>query len=600
MTDSNRRQWANASSVPGHTTERSPLTRNADSRAGYGIYSPRHHDDTDDSGSSDDSSDTSSLLPRREDEESSIEAPASPTKPTGPGEDEQLSPKAILWIVLPMLLAVFIANADNSIVMATHALIASEFMALESSSWLFTGFMLASTATQTTLGQLSMVFGRKPVIIVCYAVFALGCLLVGSARSMTAAVAGRLLSGSVSAGTNVLVSLVITDLLPVREVASWNSYVNVVAVSGRCVGGPIGGWLADVIGWRLSFTGQAPIFLVAIILCWIALPNFKPKQKRPGQEADADKPWTSKLRQVDFLGSALLAGFLILILLPLEIGGSKIAWTDPRIGALFASGIVCLALFVVAEKRWVSNPLMPLSLFASRHTVVSYVILALQTLAQLGMMYSVPLYFQVTQKMSNTAAGAHLLPAVIGNAVAGILSGYFIRTTGRYKWLIYLATLMSASAYSLLLLRWHGQTNWIESLYIFPGGFGTGMAMSATFTSVQASVDRAHLSPAVSALFLSSGLGAVVGLAAVSATFQAGLRSTLESRLLLLDLDAGVRDEIIAKAVASVGYIFQTKGDVAKAITESYVDGLWYSHIVSLASSLLAFCLTPLLREYKL
>lgn len=44
------------------------------------------------------------------------------------------------------------------------------------------------------------------------------------------------------------------------------------------------------------------------------------------------------------------------------------------------------------------------------------------------MMYSVPLYFQVTQKMSNTAAGAHLLPAVIGNAIAGILSGYFIRT----------------------------------------------------------------------------------------------------------------------------------------------------------------------------
>lgn len=133
-----------------------------------------------------------------------------------------------------------------------------------------------------------------------------------------------------------------------------------------------------------SFTGQAPVFLVAIILCWIALPNSNPKQRRPGQESDADEPKTSKLRRVDFLGSILLAGFLILILLPLEIGGTKIAWTDPRIAALFASGLVCLALFVVAEKRWVTNPLLPLSLFASRHTVVSFVILALQTLAQLG------------------------------------------------------------------------------------------------------------------------------------------------------------------------------------------------------------------------
>lgn len=45
---------------------------------------------------------------------------------------------------------------------------------------------------------------------------------------------------------------------------------------------------------------------------------------------------------------------------------------------------------------------------------------------------------------------------------------YFL-STGRYKWLVYLATLMSASAYALLILRWHGNTNWWESLYIFPG-----------------------------------------------------------------------------------------------------------------------------------
>lgn len=43
------------------------------------------------------------------------------------------------------------------------------------------------------------------------------------------------------------------------------------------------------------------------------------------------------------------------------------------------------------------------------------------------MMFSVPLYFQVTKRMSSTAAGVRLLPAVLGNAVGGIFAGIFMK-----------------------------------------------------------------------------------------------------------------------------------------------------------------------------
>lgn len=45
----------------------------------------------------------------------------------------------------------------------------------------------------------------------------------------------------------------------------------------------------------------------------------------------------------------------------------------------------------------------------------------------------------------------------------------FFSSSGQYKWLIFLAASMSAGSYTLLILRWHGNTNWLESLYIFPG-----------------------------------------------------------------------------------------------------------------------------------
>lgn len=70
--------------------------------------------------------------------------------------------------------------------------------------------------------------------------------------------------------------------------------------------------------------------------------------------------------------------------------------------------------------------------------------------------------------------------------------------------------------------------------------------MSAIFISIQVSVDKAHMAPAVSMVYLAQGLGAVLGLAASSAVYQAGLRSTLETRLLHLHVGAELRDEVIA------------------------------------------------------
>lgn len=71
--------------------------------------------------------------------------------------------------------------------------------------------------------------------------------------------------------------------------------------------------------------------------------------------------------------------------------------------------------------------------------------------------------------------------------------------------------------------------------------------MSAVFIAVQAAVEKKHLAPAVSMLYLAQGLGAVVGIAGSSAVFQAGLRATLEGRLIRLHLDSALRDEVLCR-----------------------------------------------------
>src|SRR3569833_1822056 len=74
--------------------------------------------------------------------------------------------------------AVFVANADGSLVMATHPMIASEFNELESSSWLYTAFTLAGASTQVLIGKLSDIFGRILFFLFCFFGFVFGCFVL--------------------------------------------------------------------------------------------------------------------------------------------------------------------------------------------------------------------------------------------------------------------------------------------------------------------------------------------------------------------------------------------------------------------------------------
>ena len=88
---------------------------------------------------------------------------------------------------------------------------------------------------------------------------------------MTEVIIGRVIQGSGGAGMVSLVSILITDLVPLREVAAYRSYVNIVATAGRSCGGPLGGALAQTIGWRWYFYSN----MLGIYLTWTGHSSVK-------------------------------------------------------------------------------------------------------------------------------------------------------------------------------------------------------------------------------------------------------------------------------------------------------------------------------------
>ncbi|KAI0535383.1 major facilitator superfamily transporter [Xylaria digitata] len=500
-----------------------------------------------------------------------------------PGSNDTVEPPktsnaALMKVAAVIMLGLFTSNADGSLVLATHPRIASEFNALEDSSWLFVSFLLGGVATQVLYAKLSDVYGRRVMLVFCYALFGIGC---GLSQSMWHAVLGRVLSGSGGSGMASLGMVLTTDLIPLRDVASWLGYINIVSTTGRSIGGPLGGFLADRVGWRWSFSGQVPLFAAAMIASILFIPNTKaPESQRANTKGL--KAWLSR---IDLAGSLLLGAGALLFMLPLEIGGVKVPWTHPIIFGLFAASILVLGIFVINEARWAENPAFPLRLIVHRDVSLSYITVC----CIIG-----------AQTTSNTLAGLHLVPAVVGNAVGGLVAGNIIRRTGRYKAVIVGASLLASTGYALLAIRWRGNTNWWESLYIVPGGFGSGMAGSAIFVSINAVVDPAHKAVATSGLQLAVPIGMLLGVTAGSAVMLDIVQKVLNEKLLEIGLSLESRTEIIKKSMGNVDYIRELPSTLGDIVVSGYVVGLRSSFGVILVFSLTGLATGFFLRERRL
>ncbi|KAN0099173.1 efflux pump antibiotic resistance protein [Hyaloscypha variabilis] len=490
----------------------------------------------------------------------------------GGGIPQKHSAAAVLSL---LLIGVFIASADGSLIIATAPTISSHFSQLESASWLLTSYALSQSAAQPILAKMSDVFGRKGVLLVCYVLFAVGNLLTGAGHEFWQVVAGRMVAGLGGAGMKVLVSILITDLVPKIEVAAWRSYVNIVTTFARSVGGPLGGWLADTIGWRWSFIGQAPLSLFAFfIVAWRLVNPSVPLST----SAEAPKS-RSKLARIDYFGSILMSGTIVTFILAADMPSRGVAWTSPIVISLLVTSALLGTIFVFFEQRYASEPIFPPKLILERNVASSYAIIGLQIAAQMSMLFSIPLYIQVTSDASNAEAGSYLVPAMVGNTVGGLMTGIFIKRTGKYKALLWIAGLSACSTYAILILTWHGNTSPFASIATLPSGFGTGIAGAATFVALMAYLPQSDAAIATGGMYLMGSIGMILGLSLSSSLQRGMLRSFLAER--------AVEPQVIQHVLDNVLYIH-----LKEHVVGGYVESLAYSHGFSFACSALTLVIS--------
>lgn len=171
-----------------------------------------------------------------------------------------------------------------------------------------------------------------------------------------------------------LVAVIVSDLVPPREVAPWRSYVNIVATLGRSCGGPIGGVLVDSIGWRWCFLGQAPIAALAVLLIVWRLPAIDTDGD------DSNRSFKHRLLRLDLAGFVTLPVALVAAFLALDWAGKLYPWYYYT--PLGVAAVLLFVLFYFIEKHYASEPIVPMGLISRRDVWVPFLVIGLQTSAQ--------------------------------------------------------------------------------------------------------------------------------------------------------------------------------------------------------------------------
>ncbi|CAJ2504948.1 Uu.00g123420.m01.CDS01 [Anthostomella pinea] len=198
--------------------------------------------------------------------------------------------------------------------------------------------------------------------------------------------------------------------------------------------------------------------------------------------------------------------------------------------------------------------------------------------------------------MSVSAAGTCIVFVVVGNTVGGLLSGYIVKATGRYKALTIVAACLGCSCYTLVLVRWRGHTGLAEALYVALGGLGMGITQSVTFVHLAASLEPEEMAIAGTSWFLSQSLGVLV-----SANMFNAVHEVSVTRLMEQALEGNSRkDEIIKGALSSIAYVWSLPEALRFSITQSYVDSLLFTNGLALAFGVISLLLACGLRERSL
>jgi EmrB/QacA subfamily drug resistance transporter len=431
--------------------------------------------------------------------------------PKVPGvEEERLTGRALWTVFGALMLGMFLAALDQTIVSTALPTIVGDLGGLNHLSWVVTAYLLAATISTPLYGKLGDTVGRKPLFLAAIVIFLVGSILAGLSQTMDQLVGFRALQGIGAGGLMVGAQAIIGDIVPPRERGRYMGLIGSVFAVASVAGPLLGGFLVENLSWRWVFYVNVPIGIVAIGIVVTRLHLHTPHRSH----------------KIDYIGAGLLSGCVAALILLTTWGGTQYAWGSATIIGLGVAGAALLLAFIWWEGR-VAEPILPLRLFRSSVFSIANAMGFAIGMAMFGVIIFIPLFLQIVYGASPTSSGLRLLPLIAGLLVATVASGRVITARGRYKVFPIAGTAILIIGMYLLSLLKVGTAPWLASAYMLVVGIGIGLVMQVLVLVVQNDVDPRDIGVATSTATFSRSVGGAFGVAIFGAIFATRLADQL-------------------------------------------------------------------------
>ncbi|MDF0531673.1 MFS transporter [Tsukamurella sp. 8F] len=405
-------------------------------------------------------------------------------------------------VVVGLLCAIaFLDFMDNVIVNVALPSMQNDLGFSEQSlQWVPNAYVLTYGGFMLLGGRLADLTGRRRVLVVGTAVFALASLAGGLATGGAMLVAARLVQG---AGAALMVPAALSIVTTTfkegadrnRALSIWGATVGIAAGAGVLLGGV----LTDAFGWRSVLLVNPAICALLIVAMFRVLP---------------DDRHLAGGRGFDALGAVLAtAGVLLLVYGIVE--APEAGWGSASTILRLVGGAALLIAFVVDE-RMHRNPLMPLSIFKIRGLAVAD---GTQLLAMAGltsMFFFLTLYMQHVLGYSSLKTGLLYLPLTFGIGAGAGIATKLIPMIGTRPLMVTAPAVAAVGIFILARVPADGTfvRDLLPGMMVLSVGLGAVMVAATNAANAGVPADKAGL--AASLLNSSTQLGAAIGLAVLA------------------------------------------------------------------------------------